>query len=260
MIVKCDKCSSRFEDEYRSTICPHGTFPVNDGNNVFAVHEGAYLEAVDGSVYDESYFLRGRETGKSLYENYRWMPSLTTRMVQAIVEHLDICRGDRILDFGCARGYVVKVLRRMGYDAYGVDISEWAIRNADGEVRPYVNLSVNGPSLLPREFDWVIAKDVLEHVPNCAATVNYLMDAARIGVFAVVPLSAEDDAPYVVPEYELDVTHLHRLTLPTWAQLFTQPGWECDAVNRVVGVKDNYWKPGWEDANGFITARRVESK
>jgi predicted nucleic acid-binding Zn-ribbon protein len=44
MIVQCDKCGTRFEDVYRSTLCPHAAFPANDGNNVFTVHEDSYIE------------------------------------------------------------------------------------------------------------------------------------------------------------------------------------------------------------------------
>lgn len=43
MIVQCEQCGFYFEDNFRSTICPHGAFPANDGNNNFSVHDGAYL-------------------------------------------------------------------------------------------------------------------------------------------------------------------------------------------------------------------------
>ena len=35
MIKHCPKCDANYDDEFRSTICPHGTFPANDGNNAF---------------------------------------------------------------------------------------------------------------------------------------------------------------------------------------------------------------------------------
>lgn len=46
MIVSCEKCGASFEDEYRSTICPHSAFPANDGSNNFKVHEDAYFSAI----------------------------------------------------------------------------------------------------------------------------------------------------------------------------------------------------------------------
>lgn len=43
MIVLCFKCGMHFEDQFRTTICPHEAFPANDGNNNFKMHDDAYL-------------------------------------------------------------------------------------------------------------------------------------------------------------------------------------------------------------------------
>ena len=45
MIVECRMpgCMKWFDDEFRSTICPHKAFPANDGSNNFTVHDDAYL-------------------------------------------------------------------------------------------------------------------------------------------------------------------------------------------------------------------------
>ena len=209
---------------------------------------------MDASIYDEDYFMRGQETKKSLYTSYSWKPELTIPMAAVIVRHCGIENSDIIVDYGCARGYVVKALRELGYTAYGLDVSTWAIDNCDPEVRKYVSRMWD---VVPYKIDWFIAKDVLEHVnmnslPHC---INELMDSAKKGIFAVVPLSPTDGAPYVVADYELDVTHVHRLTLASWAALFMRPGWSVEARYRLAGVKDNY--AAWERGNGFITARRI---
>lgn len=47
MIVRCDKCNLKFDDEFRTTICPHETFAANDGRNNFKHHEDSYLEVKD---------------------------------------------------------------------------------------------------------------------------------------------------------------------------------------------------------------------
>ena len=207
--------------------------------------------------YDADYYLRGKSSGKSLYEDYHWLPDLTLPMARAIINHAKIDAFDKVLDFGCARGYVVKAFREMGYDAWGVDVSEWAIKNCDSDVKHYVQWTYDSLPLQPQEFDWVIAKDVLEHVPNVADTIDTLMGVAKHGIFVVVPLAAVDGFQYVVPGYEKDVTHIHRFTLPTWARGFIRPGWSAEARYRLKGVKDNYYQPGWETGNGFITARRI---
>jgi hypothetical protein len=44
MIVRCQRCSFYFDDEFRWAYCPHGTFPANDGRNHFAHHPESYLD------------------------------------------------------------------------------------------------------------------------------------------------------------------------------------------------------------------------
>jgi len=198
-------------------------------------------------MYDADYFLRGLETGKSLYVDYHWLPELTIPMCNAIVKHLGI-KGQSVLDFGCARGYTVKALHQLGYDARGVDVSTWALDNCDPDVKDFVSSKLSF-------VDWIIAKDVLEHIPQVVETINDLLLHARIGVFVVVPLSDMDNHPYVVSDYEKDVTHFHRLTLASWVRMFLRPGWSIEARYRILGVKDNY--NDWTTGNGFITARRL---
>lgn len=201
--------------------------------------------------FDEDYFMRGPETGKSLYRSYSWLPRLTLPMVRRIIDHCGIREGHSVLDFGCARGYVVRAFRELGHVAYGMDISKWAIDNADPTVAKFVcnDTRINGT------LDWIIAKDVLEHVPDVQATIDNLMEHARKGVFVVVPLSLLDGQPYIVADYERDITHLHRLCLGTWAGMFMRPGWAITGQYLLPGVKGNY--ATWERGNGFLTCRRL---
>ena len=205
-----------------------------------------------GKQYNEDYFMRGQETGKSLYTSYSWKPNLTIPMVCAMVRHLGIEPTDSVLDFGCARGYTVRAFREMDYTAYGYDISEWALANADEKVYHYLTRKED-IAFNELAYDWVIAKDVLEHVVELAYTVDILMQVARKGIFVVVPLA--HGKKYDVPEYELDVTHIHRQPLQWWVGYFHRAGWSVEGRYRVVGVKDNY--ASHPTGNGFIVCRRL---
>jgi hypothetical protein len=44
MKIQCSKCNARFDDEFRTTICPHETFAANDGRNNFAHHPETPLD------------------------------------------------------------------------------------------------------------------------------------------------------------------------------------------------------------------------
>ena len=205
--------------------------------------------------YDEDYFMRGKESGKSLYENYRWLPDLTIPMVEKITEHLGVELDDTIVDFGCARGYTVRALEELDFEyAYGVDVSEWAIKNCDKAVKGRVGLQ--WPDV---DVDWIFAKDVLEHIPTptLQITIDTFAARARKGFFIVVPL-ATPLGKYEVPEYEEDVTHVIRWTMHDWVETILHSldhTWEISARYRLKGVKDNYAQ--FSRGNAFITCRKV---
>ena len=105
--------------------------------------------------FDLEYFEQGPMTGKSLYTNYRWLPELTLPMCHHIITYFGITADARILDFGCAKGFVVQGLRMLGYEAYGVDVSEYAISQAPKETNGYVK-KIEPFESLEGNFDWII--------------------------------------------------------------------------------------------------------
>jgi ubiquinone/menaquinone biosynthesis C-methylase UbiE len=80
--------------------------------------------------YGEMYFDGPREYGYGGYRyDGRWQP-----VARDIVEHFDLKLGDRLLDVGCAKGFLVKDLISIGIDAFGVDVSEYALLHAEPDV------------------------------------------------------------------------------------------------------------------------------
>jgi len=165
--------------------------------------------------FDETYYLFGKEKGISNYEQYRWLPGLTIPMAKMVGTVLDV-RKKRILDFGCARGYLVKALRHLGYNAHGYDISKWAIENCDPAVERYVFNNLFG------NFDIVFCKDVLEHIPEkeLTATLLSIFSFCEKAMF-IVPLAEKENGAYIYPNDELDKTHIHRKTFQGWLDLLT---------------------------------------
>lgn len=43
MIVQCRDCFNYYDDKFRSTYCPHNTFPANDGQNNHKHHPESWL-------------------------------------------------------------------------------------------------------------------------------------------------------------------------------------------------------------------------
>src|SRR6202007_2590294 len=82
--------------------------------------------------YGEMYFDGPRDYG---YGGYRydgqWVP-----VASDIVAHFGLKPGMRVLDVGCGKGFLVKDLLKVcpGLEAFGLDISEYALMHSEPEV------------------------------------------------------------------------------------------------------------------------------
>ena len=79
-------------------------------------------------------------------------------------------RPRRVLDAGCAKGFLVQQLRARGVEAYGIDISEYAISEVDDHVQDHCLVaSLTHP--IEGHYDLVTCLDVLDHMPPVDARV-----------------------------------------------------------------------------------------
>ena len=121
--------------------------------------------------YNKDYYENGLAKGLSCYENYRWIPELTYPMAHAICSSLKIKKNDKVLEYGCAHGFLVKALNDFKIDAYGVDISSYALSKVDIGIKKKTSLlkDNNIKNSLKKmkvkfKFDHIISKDVFEHI------------------------------------------------------------------------------------------------
>jgi len=200
--------------------------------------------------FDEKYYESGKSSGKSLYTNYKWLPELTIPLAFRLIEELNIKPYHRVLDFGCAKGFLVKALRLLYRDAYGVDISKYAINKCDESVREYVKEINTAADIDDVWFDFIIAKDVLEHIPHQELlTLLPMFREISNCVFVVVPLG--DGNKYIIDSYESDITHIIREDADWWINLFKKCGYsDIHFRYEVDGIKDNYKK--FKKGNGFF--------
>jgi hypothetical protein len=185
-------------------------------------------------TFDETYFERGVKTGVSGYTRYHWRPEYVMELANELKQMA--IRNSTFLDYGCAKGYLVKALRLLDCDAYGFDISEYAIKNADKSIKKYVSTKIQHP-----EYDVVIAKDVLEHVPHehIDDVLKELRSLTVCRCVVIVPLG--DNGLFRIREYELDKTHVIKEDEEWWINKFKKAGFRMNAFHYShPGVK-NHW-------------------
>lgn len=204
---------------------------------------------MDGTKYDKDYYEHGVEKRVSGYQDYHWMPT------RSYPEAIDIkkCFNHKvgsIIEIGCAKGFLVHALRQLGYDAYGEDISEYAVENAFEPVKPYISLPTK------EHADLVICKDILEHVPEDEIDdflINIKKKCARY-LFAVIPLG--DNNLFRIREYELDITHVLKKDEDWWINKFREHGFILENFNYSFGKMKRKWVEDFPHGNGFFILSR----
>ncbi len=192
----------------------------------------------DGSFYDADYFERGKQSGKGWLENYHWMPRRSFREGLAYIGHLGLDKRSYVLDFGCAKGFIVKALRELEIKADGCDISSYALSFA-----PKGCWNCTNPKSWQEHsnmYTHIACKDVLEHltVQQLHTTFQNLALVAPI-MMCVIPMG--DNGVYRIPEYHTEISHLVIENESWWKKLFEEVGWSVKKdTNHVPGLKDNW--------------------
>jgi len=103
------------------------------------------------------------------YGGYRYMEGRWEKVARAMADHYGIKAGDKILDVGCGKGFLMFDWTKVvpGVEIYGIDISEYAIQNAKEEIKDRVRIG-NATSLpwSDGEFDLVYSLNTLHNLHN----------------------------------------------------------------------------------------------
>lgn len=114
-------------------------------------------------LYGREYFDGPREQGYGGYRyDGRWIP-----VARDIVAHWNLKPGDRVLDVGCAKGFLVKDLMAVcpGLEVFGLDISEYALMTCEPEVVGRLHLGNATRLPFPDDaFQTVLAINVLHNL------------------------------------------------------------------------------------------------
>lgn len=79
----------------------------------------------------------------------------------------------KLLDVGCATGFLLDEARKLGWEAHGIDLSKWAVDYARNELG-LTNISqaiLKKAAYPPNFFDAVVLKDSIEHLTDPKGTL-----------------------------------------------------------------------------------------
>ena len=101
------------------------------------------------------------------YGGYRYMPGRWAPVAQAMIDHYGLKAGDKVLDIGCGKGFLLYEMSLLepGLEIHGIDISAYAIEHAKEEIKD--RLQVADATLLPfpdDHFDFVFSITTLHNL------------------------------------------------------------------------------------------------
>lgn len=114
--------------------------------------------------FGQMYFDGPRDYGYGGYHyDGRWVP-----VAHDIIAHFGLKPGMRVLDAGCAKGFLVKDLRDAlpGLEVVGLDISAYAIEHAHPDARPYLVQGTIEALPFDTPFDAVLCLDTVHNLPR----------------------------------------------------------------------------------------------
>ena len=196
------------------------------------------MNLFDGSKFNKTYFEDGINNGISCYENYRWIPERSYLEASAFIKYAELKSKSRVIDIGCAKGFLVKALRSLGILADGCDVSAYALRFSPAgcwhcsmkkawEIRE--NMYTNA-----------LLKDVLEHctyeeLPVLLECIHKISEQFT----CVVPIGSNGE--YNIKEYHKDITHIIIEDVNWWRNTFDHNEWEIKKEDsHIKGLKDNW--------------------
>lgn len=166
--------------------------------------------------FDEEYFrdfeysLRERLIKRHILEVLKWGSKVSN-------SNLLDGQGKTALDVGCAYGYAVNILESFGYDAYGVDISKYSIKQAkENHAAHFTVCDVEKGLPFKKEiFDLVTCFEVLEHLKNPLQAIKNMFASCKNTMICTTPNRAVEK-PIKRVLRDFDKTHIAVKTPWEW--------------------------------------------
>lgn len=141
-------------------------------------------------------------------------------------EHFGLAPGSKILEVGCAKGFILYEFYLLGMSVTGVDASAYAISEAKDEIRDRILLQ--NSARLPfndKSFDFVLAKDVLPHFKADEA-IAMIEEIMRVGRRSFLEIQCANTPEAQLKMKRWDVTHMTIEPESWWVDRLSKLGYK----------------------------------
>jgi len=202
---------------------PQSKRPIDDRGNLITEQDRAIARK-----FDVEYFDGDRLTG---YGGYNYNPRFWTDTVAYIKDFYQLDDNSKILDIGCAKGYMMHDLSLLIPDAEikGVDVSNYAKEHSIETMQD--NIVVANANNLPFPddyFDLVIAINTLHNLPliDCKQAFREINRVTKNNSFVMNDAWRDDKGKQSMLNWNL--TALTYMSCADWEELFKEVDYKGD--------------------------------
>ena len=177
--------------------------------------------------FGKDYFDGERQYGYGGYKyDGRWRP-----FAEKLIDHYGLKTGDKVLDIGCAKGFLVHDFRQAlpGLAAIGLDVSDYAIANAMPDVKPFLRVGTAAELPYPdHHFDLVVSVNTLHnlYLPDLFKSLREIERVGRRHKFIVLDSYRNEREKVNLMYWQLTCECF--FTPAEWEWIFRQAGYSGD--------------------------------
>ncbi len=155
--------------------CSHSSF-IKLGHRILRCSNcGLYSLEFEGDYqkFLTTYYSKGFFTGGKLYRAYADYVGDKPTILKNMRKYLTIIKkfkkNGKLLDLGCATGFLIQEANKWGFDAYGIDVSSYAVNIAQkivGKEKVLLGKVEELKKIISTTFDLVTMFDLVEHLEN----------------------------------------------------------------------------------------------
>lgn len=168
--------------------------------------------------FSQDFFSKEYFFGKknSNYYNYNWWDS--NRYWKSTIKTVKKYEmGGKVLDVGCAFGFLLKRLQPYFDEIHGIDISDFSIQRAQKEVTSAqlkkINLDNQELPYLDEYFDLITAFDVLEHTKSTGESTRKIIKKLKRNGYLIISVPLKDTlAGKIFNIFDKDQSHVSILS------------------------------------------------
>lgn len=178
--------------------------------------------------FDKDFFDGDRNFG---YGGFSYNPKYWTEVVKDFVDFYNLKEGSKILDIGCAKGFMLFDFKKLNptFELYGIDISKYAIDNSKKEVKKFLKVgNANNLEFENNYFDLVISINTIHNLEKqeCLNSLKEIQRVTKKNSFITVDAYRNDEEKKRMFAWNLTAKTI--MSVNQWKDFFNDANFKGD--------------------------------